>query len=99
MSNKTVEEVETEFKKQRKNYLEAANSTMYLFLREYFEARLEINRDRLELFNPSAGRDDIIAVQAEQKVMRQFITDIEEMRELANLESIIDESSGTTEEG
>jgi hypothetical protein len=79
---KNMEELEAEFSLFKAKYAQIANSELYQFLKEYFKARLEINRDILEGLNPHSeeNRSRLLQAQSENKVIRDFITDIEEMK-------------------
>jgi hypothetical protein len=87
---KTAAELEAEFDKLKVAYCNIANSDLYQLLKEYFEAKIEINRDIIELknVNVEAERVHIAQAQAEIKVMRDFIVDIEGMKAEQELEAL-----------
>lgn len=78
---KTEEELRNDFSMVKYQYANLATSDLYAFLKEYYTARLEINRDILEGLNPFSdeNRSRILQAQSENKVIRDFITDIEDM--------------------
>lgn len=87
LSDKTMEELVKEFDKEKQTYALLGSSEMYEFLVEYFQARIEINRDRIEILDPLKEPDRLKMVQplAENRVMRDFITDINNMKKITEL--------------
>jgi len=90
---KTEEELTQEFAGLKVKYAQIANSELYGFLKEYYQVRLDINRDILEGLNPhnEENKARILQAQCENKVIRDFITDIEDMKNQYNLtnESVV----------
>lgn len=81
---KTMDELEREFDKMKVAYATVGTSEVYTMLKEYFLVKIEINRDLIELTTPIGEdtRTKIVQAQAEIRVMRDFIADIEEMKNL-----------------
>jgi hypothetical protein len=85
-----TDELEAEFRKAQIEYAKIADSDIYAFLREYFLAKLEINRDQLE----KLGVDNVENMvrfrecQAENKVYRSMMKDIESMKEIVEIERL-----------
>lgn len=81
---KTMEELEREFDKMKVAYATVGTSEIYKMLKEYFLVKIEINRDLIELTAPTGedARTKVVQAQAEIRVMRDFIADIEEMKNL-----------------
>lgn len=79
--NKTLDQIEIEFDQERQRYLTAANSDVFKFFKEYFEAKIEINRDSLSLLNPynPLEKHEILKLNLKNQVMSEFIADIEDM--------------------
>jgi|GEM_PF-6441463 hypothetical protein len=75
---KTELELINEFEKIKRAYASIASSNLYKLLKEYFETKIEINRDALEVLGLDQS-EKIRVFQAEIKVMRAFIQDIEGM--------------------
>jgi len=91
---KTEEALTHEFETLRVKYAQIGNSELYKFLSEYYQARLEINRDIIEGLNPYSSENQarILQAQSENKVIRDFISDIEDMKtqyELAQMQSVV----------
>lgn len=88
---KQKEELEREFANIKISYATIASSQIYSLLKEYYLARLEINRDILEQLNPvyAGNKHKILAAQAENKIIRDFISDIEDMQIIGNNEAQI----------
>jgi hypothetical protein len=76
---KTEAELIQEFEKVKKGYASIATSAIYKLLKEYFEVKIEINRDALESL-PLDEAEKLRMFKAEIKVMRNFLQDIEDMR-------------------
>lgn len=74
---KNESELIQEFEKLKKAYASIATSQLYQLIKEYFETKIEINRDALEA---TTLQDKIQTYQAEIRIMRSFIQDIEDMR-------------------
>lgn len=89
LSDQTIQELTSEFQKAKQSYALLGSSELYKFLVEYFEAKIEINRDRIELLDPykEAEKPKIAQAILENKVMREFITDINDMQEILKAES------------
>lgn len=92
LSDSTLAELEQEFKTELSTYALLGNNEMYKFLIEYYEARVEINRDRLEILDPNkeVDRPKMVAVLAENRVIRDFIKDVEEMKALYETQGALD---------
>lgn len=84
---KKQEDLDLEFDKLKKQYCTIGNSELYQFFVEYFLTKIEINRDELEKLNPYSESDKpkIITFQAQNRVMSEFITDIEAMKQQAEM--------------
>lgn len=91
---KSQEELTNDFAILKVKYAQIANSELYNFLIEYYRARLEINRDILEGLNPNSEENKarLLQAQSENRVIRDFISDIEDMKtqyELGQIESVV----------
>lgn len=89
---RTAEELTAEFDRLKVAYSQIATSDLYQLIKEYYEAKIEINRDILEIKNISSDEDKakMMNAQAEIRVMRDFINDMEDMKnqyELNNQQS------------
>lgn len=84
VNDTTIEELKQEYDKEKRNYLGFANTEMFNFLVSYFEAKIELNRDKLELLDPfkETDRPTIVTIRAENNVMRDFVSEVSEMAEL-----------------
>lgn len=80
---KKQEDLDVEFETLKKQYCTLGNSELYQFFCEYFLTKMEINRDSLEKLNPYAESDKpkILFLQAQNKVMSEFMLDIEAMKQ------------------
>lgn len=83
---KTNEELEREYKDMLRQQILAVNSPLFDFFVGYFDAKLELNRDRLENQDPIKDEALIRDLQAEQRVMRKLINDLVQSKEVAELE-------------
>jgi PIN domain nuclease of toxin-antitoxin system len=95
VNDTTIEELRQEYDKEKRNYLAVASTEMFTFLVSYFEAKIELNRDKLELLDPfkESDRPTIANIRAENNVMRDFITEINEMAELYKVEAELEETN------
>lgn len=84
-NSKEMEQLQHEFEQEQKKYILMANSDVFKFFKEYFEAKIELNRDRLELLDK--GNEERL-LKAENKVMREFVSDIESMQQLSEVEEV-----------
>lgn len=91
---RTGQELETEFDRLKIQYANLASSDVYQLIKEYFLAKIEINRDLFEVKNISNEADKALLgnAQAEIRVMRDFIADIEGMKGQLEIEQIQKES-------
>lgn len=80
---KAQEDLDAEWDKIKQQYATIGYSELYQLMIEYFLTKMELNRDSLEKFNPysEADRAKILDLQAQNKVMSQFILDMEGMKE------------------
>lgn len=76
---KAIDNLEMEFDKMKKDYASIATSQLYNLFKNYFETKIEINRDAFEAVNLN-DMEKVRALQCEIKVMKDFLSDIEEMR-------------------
>jgi hypothetical protein len=83
---KNQAELEREYKNMLTQQIQAASSPMFEFFIDYFEAKLEINRDRLEIKDPIKDEGAIRDLQAEQRVMRRLVDDLIQSKNIAELE-------------
>lgn len=93
VNDTTIEELRQEYDKEKRNYLGFASTEMFNFLVSYFEAKIELNRDKLELLDPfkETERPMIASIRAENNVMRDFVSEINEMAELYKAEAELEE--------
>jgi len=93
VNDTTIEELRQEYDKEKRNYLGFANTEMFNFLVSYFEAKIELNRDKLELLDPfkETERPMIASIRAENNVMRDFVSEVSEMAELYKAQAEIDQ--------
>lgn len=82
----TEEELQHEFEKEKANFSGFISTQTYQFLKDYLEAKVEINRDKLELLDPLQQGKTLIKLQAQNEFIRDFITEVESMRTLAEIE-------------
>lgn len=94
VNDTTIEELRQEYDREKRNYLGFANTEMFNFLVSYFEAKIELNRDKLELLDAfkETDRPVIAQIRAENNVMRDFITEVNEMAELFRAEAELEET-------
>lgn len=87
-AEKTSQQLEQEFDLIKKEYAKIATSDLYKLFKNYYEARIEINRDLMEEKNPIVEGDRVkfVELRAENNVMRGFIIDIEDMKTQWELE-------------
>jgi len=79
--NKTIDQIQAEFDQEKVKYINAVNSDVFKFFKEYFEAKIEINRDQTGLLNPynPLHKYEILKLNVKNEVMAEFITEMEEM--------------------
>lgn len=81
--DKQIADLDTEFMRIKKAYADIATSDLYNLISEYFLVKIDLNRDAMDTKNPLSeeGRIKIVELQAENRIMRKFIEDIEAMRD------------------
>jgi len=78
---KPVEELEKDFDKIKVEHAALVTSELYALFKEYYLARIELNRDELE---KDLDEKETQRLRAENDVMRRFILDIEDMKEVVD---------------
>lgn len=83
-AKKTNEAIQADYERQVVQFKNAANSQVFKFFKEYFEAKIEINRDAITLLDALNKKDaeKIAALNIENKMMASFIDDIEDATQL-----------------
>ncbi len=83
-NNQDLVDLECEYKQEVSKFALYGDSETYKFFTEYFEAKGEINRDKIEILNPLKDAGEIIKLCAANEVMRDFIDEIKNMKEFVD---------------
>lgn len=89
-TDKATQDLEAAFDKMKYEYAKIATSDLYNLISEYYLTKIDLNRDTIESKNPLSeeGKIRIVELQAENRVMRSFIQDMEEMKKELQKETL-----------
>jgi hypothetical protein len=81
-ADKATQDLEVAFDKIKIEYAKISTSDVYQLISEYYLTKIDLNRDTIESKNPLSeeGKIRIVELQAENRVMRSFIQDMEDMK-------------------
>lgn len=87
--DKTLDELEAEYSLEKQKNIQLASNDFFKFLIGYLEAKIEINRDKIDLLdeNKKKDRQKETMLKAELRVWREFIHEINELKKLYEQEA------------
>ena len=86
---KTQEQLQLEYDANVAQYINAANMPAFNFIKDYYEAKVELNRDVISTLNPfnPLDRYRLLQLNAKNDVMEEFILEIDTIRLALEIQS------------